>query len=79
MATLSLATDLGLGQPQQHIIRQTLIALRMAELEGLSDDDLATIFYVSLLACVGWVADAHEMGKWFGDDVVVRADRTRST
>jgi HD-GYP domain-containing protein (c-di-GMP phosphodiesterase class II) len=74
VAALSLATDLGLGQPQQHIIRQTLIALRIAELEGLSDDERAAIFYVSLLAWVGCVADAHEMGKWFGDDLTVRAD-----
>ena len=69
VAALSLATDLGLGQPQEHIIRQTLIAMRMAELEGLSDDERAAIFYVSLLAWVGCVADAHEMGKWFGDDM----------
>jgi len=74
VAALSLATDLGLGQPQEHIIRQTLIALRMAELERLSDDEVAAIFYVSLLAWVGCVADAHEMGKWFGDDLAVRAD-----
>jgi HD-GYP domain-containing protein (c-di-GMP phosphodiesterase class II) len=74
VAALSLATDLGLGQPQQHIIRQTVIALRMAELDGSSDDERAAIFYVSLLAWVGCVADAHEMGKWFGDDMAVRAD-----
>lgn len=74
VAALSLATDLGLGQPQQHIIRQTLIAMRVAELEGLSDDERTAIFYVSLLAWVGCVADAHEMGKWFGDDMAVRAD-----
>jgi HD-GYP domain-containing protein (c-di-GMP phosphodiesterase class II) len=74
VAALSLATDLGLGQPQQHIIRQTLIAMRVAELEGLSDDERSAIFYVSLLAWVGCVADAHEMGKWFGDDMAVRAD-----
>lgn len=74
VAALSLATDLGLGQPQEHIIRQTRIAMRMAELDGLSDDDRAAIFYVSLLAWVGCVADAHEMAKWFGDDMAVRAD-----
>ncbi len=74
VAALSLATDLGLGQPQQHIIRQTLIAMRMAELEDLSDDERAAIFYVSLLAWVGCVADAHEMGKWFGDDTAIHAD-----
>src|SRR3954454_11060276 len=74
VAALSLATDLGLGQPQEHIIRQTLIAMRMAALEGLSDEEQAAIFYVSLLAWVGCGADAHEMGKWFGDDMAVRAD-----
>jgi HD-GYP domain-containing protein (c-di-GMP phosphodiesterase class II) len=74
VAALSLATDLGLGQPQEHIIRQTVIAMRVAELEGLSDEELAAIFYVSLLAWVGCLADAHEMGKWFGDDMAVRAD-----
>src|SRR5487761_547054 len=74
VASLSLATDLGLGQPQQHILRQTLIAMRVGDLEGLSDDERAAIFYVSLLAWVGCVADAHEMGKWFGDDMAVRAD-----
>ncbi len=74
VAALSLATDLGLGQPQQHIIRQTLIAMRLAELKDLPDDEQAAIFYVSLLAWVGCVADAHEMGKWFGDDMAVRAD-----
>ena len=74
VAALSLATDLGLGQPQEHIIRQTLIAMRVAELEGLSDDECAAIYYVSLLAWVGCVADAHEMGKWFGDDMKIRAD-----
>ena len=74
VAALSLATDLGLGQPQEHIIRQTVIAMRVAEVEGLSDDEIAAIFYVSLLAWVGCVADAHEMAKWFGDDTAVRAD-----
>lgn len=74
VAALSLATDLGLGQPQEHIIRQTLIALRMADLDGLSEDERAAIFYVSLLAWVGCVADAHEMGKWFGDDTAIHAD-----
>ena len=44
VAALSLATDLGLGQPQEHIIRQTLIAMRVAELEGLSDDERSAIF-----------------------------------
>ena len=35
VALLSLGTDLGLGQPMEHMIRACLIALRMAERLGL--------------------------------------------
>jgi hypothetical protein len=31
VATLLLGTDLGLGQPMEHVLRQCLIALRMSE------------------------------------------------
>jgi hypothetical protein len=34
VATLSYAADLGLGQPMAHCMRQTVIALRLAELAG---------------------------------------------
>ena len=30
VASLSLATDLGLGQPQEHVLRQSVIARRLA-------------------------------------------------
>jgi hypothetical protein len=36
VAALSLATDLGLGLPQEHVLRQTTIAARLAALAGLS-------------------------------------------
>ena len=34
VATLSYAADLGLGQPLAHCMRQTVIALRLADLVG---------------------------------------------
>src|SRR5437868_4667907 len=34
VATLSYAADLGLGQPMAHCMRQTVIALRLADLVG---------------------------------------------
>jgi HD-GYP domain-containing protein (c-di-GMP phosphodiesterase class II) len=73
VASLSLAIDLGLGQPQEHVLRQTVIASRLAEVAGLSDEERAATFYVSLLAWVGCVADSHEMSRWFGDDTEIRA------
>lgn len=74
VAALSLATDLGLGQPQEHVLRQTVIATRLARAAGLSEADQGAAFYVSLLAWVGCVADSHEMARWFGDDRQLRAD-----
>lgn len=74
VAALSLATDLGLGQPQEHVLRQTVIALRLAAAAGLTEDQQAAVFYVSLLAWVGCVSDSHEVAAWFGDDQRLRAD-----
>jgi HD-GYP domain-containing protein (c-di-GMP phosphodiesterase class II) len=74
VASLSLATDLGLGLPQEHVLRQTVIATRLAQLAGLDDAAQADTFYVSLLAWVGCVADSHELAYWFGDDRRIRAD-----
>jgi HD-GYP domain-containing protein (c-di-GMP phosphodiesterase class II) len=73
VASLSIATDLGLGQPQEHILRQTVIATRLAALADLSVEEQAAVYYVSLLAWVGCVADSHEMARWFGDDTHIRA------
>ena len=74
VASLSLATDLGLGLPQEHVLRQTLIAKRLARLAGMDEADQADTFYVSMLAWVGCVADSHELAHWFGDDRRIRAD-----
>jgi HD-GYP domain-containing protein (c-di-GMP phosphodiesterase class II) len=74
VATLSLGTDLGLGQPMEHVIRQTLIALRMSERLGLDEAERAVVYYAGLLAWVGCHTDAYEQAKWFGDDIAIKAD-----
>lgn len=74
VATLSLATDLGRGQPMEHCIRQTAIALRLADLLGLGEDDRIATYYVGLLDSVYCHADAHEQALWFGDDIGLKAD-----
>ena len=35
LAALSLGTDLGMGHPMEHVLRQTYLALRLAEEMGL--------------------------------------------
>jgi hypothetical protein len=74
VATISLGTDLGLGQPMEHVIRQTLIALRMSERLGLDESQRAVVYYSGLLAWVGCHTDAYEQAKWFGDDIALKAD-----
>jgi hypothetical protein len=77
VAALSLATDLGLGLPQEHVLRQCRIALGLADRLGLDDADRAAVYYVAMLAWVGCTADSHELAQQFGDDLALRADAHR--
>jgi len=74
VALLSLGTDLGLGQPMEHMIRACLIALRLGERVGLSEDERTVVYYSGLLAWVGCHTDAYEQAKWFGDDLLALSD-----
>jgi HD-GYP domain-containing protein (c-di-GMP phosphodiesterase class II) len=74
MATLSYAADLGLGQPMEHCLRQTVIALRMADLMGASDHDREATYYLGLMMNVYCHADASEQARWFGDDIAFKGD-----
>jgi HD-GYP domain-containing protein (c-di-GMP phosphodiesterase class II) len=73
VAALSLGIDLGFGQPMEHVLRQCLIALRLAEGMGLDEQQRAVVYYTALLVNVGCHSDAHEQAKWFGDDIAVKA------
>ncbi|KAA0022375.1 HD domain-containing protein [Antrihabitans cavernicola] len=74
LAAFSLATDLGLGQPMEHLLRSWLIASRLGEHVGLSRQQQESLFYIAMLSWVGCVADAPEVAALFGDDVAFRAD-----
>ncbi len=73
VATLSLAADLGLGQPMEHCLRQTIVALRLADRVGVDESQLVATYYTGLLRNVYCHADAHEQAKWFGDDIALKA------
>jgi HD-GYP domain-containing protein (c-di-GMP phosphodiesterase class II) len=74
VASLSLATDLGLGQPMQHVLRSCMLGLGLAEDVGLDESERAAVYYVALVAWLGCHADSHEQAGWFGDDIALRAD-----
>src|SRR6266540_4088921 len=75
LAALSLGIDLGFGQPMAHVLRQCLIALRLAERHGLGEEERAAVYYTALLINVGCHSDAHEQAKWFGDDIALKSGK----
>jgi HD-GYP domain-containing protein (c-di-GMP phosphodiesterase class II)/DNA-binding CsgD family transcriptional regulator len=77
LGVMSLGSDLGMGQPMEHVLRQCLIALHLAERAGLDQSEQLVVYYTSLLAWVGCHVDAYEQAKWFGDDLALKADFRR--
>ncbi|MGH9226557.1 MAG: HD domain-containing phosphohydrolase [Acidimicrobiales bacterium] len=74
LASLSLATDLGTGQPLGHGLRTSLLSVLLARELGLTDDDVRSVQQVGLLRFLGCTADAAETAQMAsGDDVVFNA------
>ena len=72
IAALSFSTDLALGQPMEHVLRACLIALRLADLLDLDDEQRAETYWVTLLATV-CTAESFELAQLFGDDIAWRS------
>src|SRR5438067_7221123 len=75
VAALSLGIDLGFGQPMEHVLRQCLISLHLAERLQLAAAEKVVVYYTALLLTVGCHSDAHEQAKWFGDDFAFKANK----
>src|ERR671936_2863573 len=73
VGALSLATDLGTGQPLEHALRTAVLAVRLGEAAGVSETERRDAFYASLLHSSGCTSDAHELAMVFGDDIAPRA------
>ncbi len=72
VASLCLATDLGMGFPFEHGLHSTLIAMRLADRLGLDREHRAQTFYACLLAHAGCTTDAHVTPEVFGDSLTTR-------
>ena len=68
MAALSLATDLGLGQPLEHELGVCLSALELADRLGCTPEESSDVYYVALLVHVGCTAVAPYLASWVGGD-----------
>jgi HD-GYP domain-containing protein (c-di-GMP phosphodiesterase class II) len=73
LIALSLATDLGFGQPAEHMLRAARIGMRLGDRLGFESDDLATLYDVSILTYVGCPVYGNEAAALFGDDIDFRA------
>jgi HD-GYP domain-containing protein (c-di-GMP phosphodiesterase class II) len=73
VGALSLATDLGTGQPLEHALRTAVLAVRLGELAGASARELADTYYVALLHASGCTSNGHEATALYGDDIEHRA------
>ncbi|MGN6128420.1 MAG: HD-GYP domain-containing protein, partial [Humibacter sp.] len=74
LASLSVAIDLGLGQPAEHMLRSCVVACRLADRLGLREEQRACVYYSTLVMWIGCHADSPEYARWFGDDIAVRRD-----
>jgi len=74
MAALSLATDLGMGQPLEFALQSCVLALRLAEQLGFGAVELRTTYYQALLRYIGCNAETRMLAAVFGDELALRTD-----
>src|SRR5258708_4377835 len=77
MAALSIATDLGMGQPMEYAMTTCIVALRLGAAAGLNDSELRDTYYVALLRYIGCNADTTWAASIFGDELALRADMSK--
>ena len=73
VGAISLATDLGTGQPLEHALRTAVLAVRLADLAEGSPEELRDAYYVALLHASGCTSNGHEATQFFGEDIEHRA------
>lgn len=73
IATLSLATDLGLGQPLEYLLRTCVLAVRLAQSLRLPEPVQHDVYFVALLRWIGCSGHAHELSQLYPDEIAARA------
>ena len=68
LASVSLATDLGTGQPLGHALRTCAVAAGLAEAMGCRPHDIRTVHQFALLRFLGCTSDAAENAVSVGGD-----------
>jgi hypothetical protein len=74
MAALSIATDLGLGQPMEFALSSCIVVVRLAEKCGYSQEALREVYYQALLRFIGCNAETDWLSSIVGNEQILRAD-----
>jgi HD-GYP domain-containing protein (c-di-GMP phosphodiesterase class II) len=72
MAAMSLATDIGMGQPLEQGLGICLLSVRFGEQLGLADAELQRVYDIALLRHIGCTAEAAAFADIMGDELVAR-------
>ena len=68
LGAVSLATDLGTGQPQFHGVRTSVLTVALGRELGLTGRELVEVQQVALLRFLGCTADSAETARMTGGD-----------
>jgi HD-GYP domain-containing protein (c-di-GMP phosphodiesterase class II) len=74
MAALSIATDLGMGQPLETALCTCVVAVRLGDALHLDGATLRDVYYQALLRYIGCNAETSAMAALFGDELALRRD-----
>jgi HD-GYP domain-containing protein (c-di-GMP phosphodiesterase class II) len=72
MAALSLATDVGMGQPMEQGLGVCVLSVRFAGELGASEDELRRIHRIALLRHIGCTAETLAFADIMGDEIAAR-------
>jgi HD-GYP domain-containing protein (c-di-GMP phosphodiesterase class II) len=72
LAALSLATDVGMGQPMEQGLGVCLLAVRFGAELGLGDEELGRVYDMALLRHIGCTAGTVEFAAILGDELLAR-------
>jgi len=74
MMVLAYASDLATGHSRDFALRSCVLAMRIADLAGLSEKDRRNAYHQSMLRYVGCNADTDLLSNLFGDEIALRKD-----
>ncbi len=77
LSSLSYALDLTGGNPMGHAQRTCLVAMRLGSMYGLSEGELTSLYYATLMKDAGCSSNAARMAEIFGaDDIRIKSKIT---